>query len=106
MTVISIQRIPMTSDPARVIRVKLGGVTVRLHTFWQESGWYLSVDDASGIRLVSGIRLSVGYPVSRQYRIALGLPGDLFLLDSTGKNEEAGRQDLGSRHYLYYAEYS
>jgi len=53
---------------------------------------------------VRGVRLAVSYPLSKKYVYTKGLSQNLFLYDTTEKNEEPTFQGLGRRWRLMYGD--
>jgi len=97
--------IPITADdPAFKIRTVLEDVQVVLGFTWNERDerWQISVSDPNEAPLLMGCPLNINWEIFNRFEIP-GLPiGSLMLFDTSGKNQEAGRDDLGVRCKLIY----
>jgi hypothetical protein len=84
--------------------IELDGRSYVLTFNWngRDSSWYFSIADNAGTPLLSGRKLALGAPFLRRFADARLPPGELRLFDTTGKDVEAGRNDLGSRVLLVY----
>jgi hypothetical protein len=103
-----ISEIPIDSvDADSRQTVSLDGSTYLLDLSWstRSESWYLDlylqteVGDPSPI--VTGVRLSVGYPLLIGLPLSGRPPGQLFALDLNGAGPP-NRDDLGTRVKLYY----
>lgn len=63
----------------------------------REDRWYLNILDQDSTPIVHGVKIVVGYPLTRYT-----LPGSLIALDLTGKNQDPGFADLGKNVALFY----
>lgn len=72
----------------------------------RDGGWTLAVADQDGAALVTGRRLSTGYPLLRDVRDARRPPGDLVLVDTRAtalrEPEDPDFAGLGARWVLLY----
>lgn len=86
--------------------IELEGVTYQFEFRWnaRDASWYLSVMTADGEPLLLGRRMVIGSDLLVRLRDARRPPGQLFLLDTSGEDREAGQYDLGVRAQLYYLE--
>lgn len=70
--------------------------------------WFMSIGDAAGVDIVSGVPMSVGYPLTLGvYRRALGLPSGQFILLRTGapsRDEDHQANSMGTDLRLVYIE--
>jgi len=85
------------------VRVLLDGLNFTLEFFWnpRELAWYLLIYDASGNQLLIR-KVVVGQPLTQIF-VNPALPrGELFAIDTTGKDQDPGLTDLGSRVVLIY----
>ena len=101
--------LPVTPDvPHFDFQVVLEGATFTLELRWNErsSTWSLSVFDAAGEQLTAGRPVVLGAELLGRSADARLPRGALFAIDTSGKNLEAGRYDLGSRVQLVYIESS
>ncbi len=89
----SLRSIPVHDrvEQTRVRReVVWDGVRIFLTFFTnREDGlWYLDVDDADGVRMLSGIGVVAGLNLFAQYRYMDLPPGILFVVDHTGAKRD------------------
>ena len=85
--------------------VELERVTYGFEFRWNEraNAWFLSLSDAEGNALVSGIRVVTDFPLLFRFRKAGLPPGRLVVADTTGAGLDAGLHDFGlQRKLLYY----
>lgn len=66
--------------------------------------WIMSILDAAENILLGNIPLLTSFPLTDQYTNENLPPGRFILLDETGQNRDAGRNDLGSTIKLFYDE--
>jgi hypothetical protein len=64
--------------------------------------WYLDVADASGVEVGSGIAAVVSMNLLGGIAHDRRPPGQLWIQDTSGRQAEAGRDDLGRRHRVLY----
>src|SRR5690348_985948 len=86
------------------LQVTLEDATYTLEFRWnvRASAWFMNILDAEGVNMIrAGIRLVANFPLV-PYCAVRTPPGVLALVDTSGANEEAGRDDLGVRHQLFY----
>lgn len=97
--------LPLRSDsPHFDFQVELEGTTFGFELKWnsRDEAWYLTVRAADDTIVLAGLKLVVRHPLLSRYR-RLGLPkGELEAVDTTGKDAEAGLNDLGVRVLLLY----
>lgn len=97
--------IPITAnDPSFKIRTILEGVQLVFRFDWngRDIRWNISIYDTSENPLVLGLPLNINTELLERFEIAGLPPGLLMLYDTSGKNVEAGRDDLGDRCKLVY----
>lgn len=102
-----IVEIPTDSENASFkIRTDLEGATYVLHLHWngRAERWFLSIFDADEQPILMGVPLNINMDVWGRFRLSALPPGILMLYDTTGRNEEAGRDDLGGKAVLIYRE--
>jgi hypothetical protein len=96
-------------DPSKsnqIFTVTLDGETFEVRLLWnaRAGGWFLSLLDAEGTRIATGRKVTTDHPLLLRDTLP-GMPaGYLWLVDMTGRGEEAGLRDLGRRHRLAYIE--
>lgn len=96
-------------------QVELDGTTYTLAFFWDDQddsvasdggtgAWYISIAQADGTPILAGIRVVVEWAVGGRFRYTgIGMPpGILWFEDTSGKNQDPGLNDLGSRVTLTY----
>jgi hypothetical protein len=97
--------IPIKSDATYYdLQVTLEDVTYTIEFRWNVrlESWFMNILDAEGVNLIrAGLRLVVGWPLNA-YTAVRNPPGAFVLVDTTGAEEEAGLEDLGDRHQLFY----
>lgn len=97
--------IPITADdPAFKIRTVLEDVQIVLSFTWNERDerWQISIMDPNENPLLMGCALNINWELIQRFEIPGLPPGGLMLFDTSGKNKEAGRDDLGVRCKLIY----
>ena len=90
-------------------RTQLNGVEYLLTFDWsqRDGHWSLSIDDADGNPLHTGLVLVTGLELLGQLAGVRRVPGGLIVIDTTGANAlEPGFRDLGGRFALGYVERS
>jgi hypothetical protein len=92
--------------PSYHYRVSLDGVTFTLYfTFNDRMGkWFVKLADRNGVTLLAPVPLAVNWPLVQRFQRADLPAGELIAYDTSGKNEDAGRFDLGDRVRLIYKE--
>lgn len=97
-------RVPLSSHANTTQRIELGGVVYALRVRWSERGscWHLDLADADGAAIVTGMRLTEGFPLLARYRHLSVPAGELVLVDTRDRDGEPTLQDLGERYRLYY----
>lgn len=99
------QIIPCRTDSPRYsIRVELDGVRFELHFEWNDraAAWFLDIYDADAVRLVSGVRIVVAWPMLEIYADSRLPAGLLFAVDTSKTDRDPLREDLGARVQLQY----
>jgi hypothetical protein len=97
--------IPLRTDlPAYTMSVELDGQTYVLQFLWnfEALGWFVSLFDAAGVAIFEGQRFVVDQPLGKRIRDARMPPGVLMAYDTTGKRQDPGLEDLGTRTTLLY----
>lgn len=101
------RRVPQLDTTTRsVIRVRplLDGLRFGLVLRWSATGqsWGLAIYTASGEPLDTTIRAVVSTSLLEAISDERAPAGQLWLCDTLGKRQEAGRLDMGRRHQLLY----
>lgn len=100
-----VQQLPLyPSEPHYSYQVELDGRIYGFEFHWngRSAAWYLTVRTAAGEALVAGQRLVVGstfFTSLVDFRLP---PGELELVDTTGKQVDPTLDDLGRRVLLVY----
>lgn len=97
--------IPNRTDvPKYNLEIPLDNVTFRLGFHWNDraGAWFMSIADVNGTPLLSGRRVVVGFPLLARFRDPRLPTGELNAVDTSGKQQEAGENDLGERVRLLY----
>jgi len=85
-------------------QMDLDGVPYNLTFLYNTSSlqWTLSISDIDDVHIVDGLKLVLNSNLFSQYP-SIGLPpGELYCIDSTGKELEINRDNLGSVVELIY----
>jgi hypothetical protein len=99
--------IPLPTDTYNFrINITLDGDIYFMEFNWNGrlNFWTYDLILSDNTPLVQGIRLAVSYPLSKKYVYTKGLSQNLFLYDTTEKNEEPTFQGLGRRWRLMYGD--
>jgi hypothetical protein len=85
-------------------RVELDGVIYELTFAWntREEVWMLSVADADGVALASGVKVVVDYQLFQSVSNADMPAGTMMALDTSGAGLDPGLKELGERVLLMY----
>lgn len=100
-----ILQVPLTpSVPAYHLETVLDDVTFVLDVRWnyRTEQWQVSISDADGAPLATGVALVLGAFLGRRTADARMPAGVLVLSDLSGAGVDAGFDDLGTRVCLYY----
>lgn len=91
-------------DASFKIRTILEDIQLVMKFDWngRDTKWNVSIYDTSENPLVLGLPLNINTELLARFEIVGLPPGLMMLFDSSGKNEEAGRDDLGDRCKLIY----
>lgn len=103
----AVLEIPLRSDVDNYdFSVDLDGSTYFFELTWNDrsSMWSLIISDAERNVLLGAIPLMVNSNLLERFKIAELPPGTLALLDLSGTNAEAGKNDLGGRCVMIYEE--
>jgi uncharacterized protein DUF6983 len=111
VVVVPTDREPLVEDWSQ--RTNLDGREYLLQFTWsrREERWYLSVADAAGAPIVSGVKLCAGWPVALRVSDPRCFPGELLVLDLSASGSagldlarasDPGLDDLGQRVVVLY----
>ncbi len=101
--------LPTRTDAARYsFDIELDAVTFHFEMEWNDrnNSWYMSISDASGVPLLSGRRVSIGYPLINIYRDPRLPAGMIEAIDTSSTDTEPGAGDLGDRVKLVYTPFA
>lgn len=102
-------QLPVRSDvPAYDFQTELDGVLYTLgFTYNARAGyWVMDIYDSNDIAVVVGIRVITGWLLSNRFVMPGLPPGDFFVYDTSGKNEDPLQNDFGTTKLLMYADES
>jgi hypothetical protein len=98
--------IPTQVAPRYTETISLDGAQYRFGFEWNDraAAWFLSVLQDDGTPILSGVRLTVRFPLLTRFRIAGLPPGMLECIDTMGSDIDPGYYDLneGGRCVLAY----
>jgi hypothetical protein len=100
-----ILEIPLRPDLAHYdFSYTLDEVTYLFEFRWnsREEAWYFDLRLEDETDVLNGVKVVLGYPMGIRSRNANRPPGQLVAFDTSGRNEEAGLEDLGSRVIILY----
>lgn len=100
-----IQQIPIDSTfPSFKIRTELEGVSYILRFDWngRSERWHMGIYDSDETPIQVGLVMNINWDMIGRFAELELPPGLLMLYDTSGRNEEAGRNDLGDRCVLIY----
>ena len=103
----SLFTIPVRSDlPAYDFQIELDGIQYTLgFAFNTRAGhWVMDISDAGGAPILMGLKVITGWLLTARFRLAGLPPGDFFVYDSSGKNEDPTIEDFGTQKILFYAD--
>lgn len=92
--------------PLQSLEVELDGSTYRLELAWNErdEAWSLSIFAQDGTQLLAGRAVLLGAGLTIRSVDRRLPPGELLVVDTSGRDEDAGLADLGDRVLLVYRE--
>jgi len=92
--------------PCYHYNITLEGTTYTLSFKWNSrmAKWFVTLGDAAGADILSNIPLVANWPLLARFKMAGKPPGQLVAFDTSLKNLDAGRFDLGNRVRLMYQE--
>lgn len=102
-------QIPIRSDiPAYDLQVELDGVLYTLGFTYNARAnyWVMDIYDANELPILVGIRIITGWLLTDRFVMEGLPPGDFFVFDSSGKNEDPTQDDFGTVKTLVYADES
>lgn len=96
--------IPVQSLPAYSFEINLDETIYRMYFQWNSAYefWTMDIQTREAENLITGIKLIINYELITRY-VDPNLPaGAIIPLDTTGKLERIGRNDLGNDVKLIY----
>jgi hypothetical protein len=84
----------------------LDGVDFILRFLWNErdNHWFLTIRDAAGSDIITGIKLVADIPVGAHLTDERRPEGQIWTVDMTGAGVDPGLRDLGERVILSYVD--
>ncbi len=99
--------IPTRTDLASYeMQIELGGdlFTLALHWNTRAATWFLDVADEDGAAIATGVAVVIGWPLLRLVQTTGAPAGHLLAVDTTGRDDPPGLEDLGDRVLLVFQE--
>ena len=95
------KRIPIVDAPHQKFTVSLDKQSYQFMLWYnsREDRWYLSLTDAAGALIVSGIKLVVGNELIRQYDAYATPPGGLYVISTHSPYVEPTRAAFEDDRY-------
>lgn len=96
--------IPTSESVPFTEQVTLDGVVYELqfHFNQREGFWYFNILDTNGVRIKSGIKVVVNFPLILRVTNLARPPGEILALDTAVEASDPGQDELGSRVALAY----
>ena len=84
--------------------VQFDGETYRMALTWnvRSQSWYLDIGDDNDVEIISGVRVTVDYPLAFRTRDPAAVPGMFFAVSLSDDNSDPGETDLGQRVRMIY----
>jgi hypothetical protein len=104
----ALRRIPLDPYPDTTQQCDLDGVTYAFRFRWSTRGacWHMDLHTVDNTPIVTSVRLVSGWPLLRRVRSSLRPPGELFMIDTTGQDQDPTLEEFGTRYGLFYLEAS
>lgn len=99
--------LPVRNDlPHFTFNCELEGQTYGFEFWWNDRlpGWFMSISTVDGTLVLSGVRLSEGFPLTARFKDSRLPPGAIMAIDTTGRQADPRLEDLGARTQLAYIE--
>lgn len=102
----ALRQIPLEAHPDFTQQCDLNGVTYSFRFRWSARGacWHMDLSTVDGVSVVSSVRLVNGFPLLRRVVGALAPRGELYMVDTTGRDEDPNFPEFGTRFGLFYLE--
>ena len=88
--------------------VTLSGVayTLRFRFNTRSNRWIMDIADASNNDILNGMTMLINVDLTYNYRTAISKlpPGQFFVIDNTGKNNQPTQYSFGTTHSLVYGD--
>lgn len=93
-------------QPDHVFSLELELVVYQFHFRLnaRSNRWTMSILTEDGVLIAGGIPLVVSWPLTQRFRREELPPGEFYVLDLTGNNQEPGENSFGDTHALLYQE--
>jgi hypothetical protein len=90
------------------MRITLSGTTyvLRFRYNYRSTRWMMDIADASNNDILDGMVMKINTDLTYQFRTSLSNlpPGQFFVIDNTGNNNQPTQYSFGNTHTLYYAD--
>jgi hypothetical protein len=99
--------IPLRSDLEHYsLDVSLDGATYSLSFRWnrRDLSWWMGIADSAGNEILAPRKMVVDWPLLSRLRKSTFPPGDFIVLDTANLGIDPGRDELGKRIQLVYAD--
>lgn len=102
----ALREIPLVAEPDFTQQCDLDGTTYTMRFRWSPRGqcWHLDLTTLDGVAIALSLRLVSLWPLLRRTRGPLRPPGELVIVDRTGRDEDPTLAEFGTRFALFYAE--
>lgn len=101
------QKIPVRTDlPSYIFSITLEAVVYYFSFEWNDRGgfWTMDIFDQDQVQIVAGIRMVVNINLLGRFNNPKLPAGTLYILDTSGKNNDPAVDNFGSVVLLFYRE--
>ena len=101
-----LRQIPLDTYSDFTQQTDLDGVTYSFRFRWSTRGqcWHLDLSTLDGTPIATSVRLVSGFPLLRRVVDPVAPPGELYMIDMTGRDEDPTQAEFGTRFCLFYVE--
>lgn len=103
----TLRRIPLQPYPDVTQQTELDGTTYAFRFRWSTRGqcWHMDLRTIEGAVVALSVRLVSGWSLLRRTTaLPLAPPGQLYMVDLTGADEDPTFAEFGARFGLFYVE--
>lgn len=99
-----VRQIPLVPVRDFTQQCELSGTTYTFRFRWSPRGqcWHMDLRTLDGVPIVLSMRLVSTWPLLRRVVGPLRPPGELFVIDQSGRDEDPNELELGARFGLFY----